>query len=441
MVATSSRRGAAPFIILLAGFAVSCATTSTTPRDDRAATVREAERSDAPTYDSADGPRQESAPSTAALEPAVPGAPLRVPVSAGERAPIAFPAGLPTSEANPNTMVAHFIDVGQGDATLLEFSCGAILIDTGGEGTDEVTGRERLKTYLEEFFARRADLAWTLNLVVLSHPHKDHTDGVSVLLQHEPAFTIENILDNGAQDTGSGITGQRALQSHAGASGAGYVGLTETDIATTAGATDSVIDPINCRQGNQGVDPKIAVLWGRTDLDTGWANNANNDSIVLRVAFGKAVFLFTGDLEVEGIEAMLDSYQADQSAFDIDVLKVGHHGSRNATTADFVAALTPKIAVIQSGDSTLSRATFSAYSFAHPNQNAVNLLLDSAHGVSMQREPVRVRVGVKGRNPSTGEGPRFTNKTISRAIYANGWDGNIAVTADANGTLSVETGF
>jgi competence protein ComEC len=352
----------------------------------------------------------------------------------------AFPSALPASQAALDQMVAHFIDVGQGDAVLLEFSCGAILIDTGGETTDEVVGRDRLHDYLRDFFVRRADLANTLKLVVLSHPHKDHTDGVTALLEARPEITIENVVDNGATDKGSGISGQRKLQRYAADSGAGYVGLSEADITSSAGMTSPAIDPIDCRPGG-GVDPKVVALWGRVDLNTGWANDANNDSVVIRVDFGKASFLFTGDLEKEGIDSMLTSYEADLGAFDVDVLKVGHHGSYNATTAAFVAAITPKIAIIQAGDSNLSQALFSAYSFGHPHQDAIGMLLDAQHGVTMTRPTKNVPIGVKGRNPKTGAPPEFTTIAIKRAIYTTGWDGNIAVIANKDGTLRVETGF
>ena len=59
----------------------------------------------------------------------------------------------------------------------------------------------------------------------------------------------------------------------------------------------------------------------------------------------------------------------------------------------------------------------------------------------MHRTPVTVRVGVKGQTPGGGPPPRFVDRTIDRAIYDNGWDGNIAVTANADGTLTVQTGF
>lgn len=81
--------------------------------------------------------------------------------------------------------------------------------------------------------------------------------------------------------------------------------------------------------------------------------------------------------------------------------------------------ITPKIAVIGAGDSTLTHATFSAYSFAHPNKVAIDLLLDKTDGLP----------------------PEFKTVTLKRAIFATGWDGNIAVTARTDGSLSVETGF
>lgn len=386
-----------------------------------------------------DGPPQRGS-AAGNLTSSRPDALKRTPVGPSPSASAVFPSALPASQAAPDQMVAHFIDVGQGDAVLLEFSCAAVLVDTGGESSDEVPGRDRLLDYLRDFFLRRADLANTLKLVVLSHPHKDHTNGVAALLEAQPEITIENVVDNGAMAKGSGISGQLKLQQYANDTGAGYLGLTEAAITSVSGMTGPVIDPVDCRPGG-GVDPKIAALWGRVDLNTTWANDANNDSVVLRVDFGKASFLFTGDLEKEGIEAMLTSFEADNSAFDVDVIKVGHHGSHNATTEALVAAVTPKIAIIQAGDSTLSRATFSAYSFAHPHQDAIRMLLDTQSGVSMERPPKKVRVGVKGRNPTTGAAPEFTPIQLKRAIYTNSWDGNIAVTANKDGTLKVQTGF
>src|SRR4051794_29520640 len=87
---------------------------------------------------------------------------------------LALVSSASTRAAEPR-MRAHFIDVGQGASTLLEFPCGAILIDAGGQ---DAAHTEALATYLREFFERRPDLQKTLNALVISHPHVDHALGV-----------------------------------------------------------------------------------------------------------------------------------------------------------------------------------------------------------------------------------------------------------------------
>jgi beta-lactamase superfamily II metal-dependent hydrolase len=69
-------------------------------------------------------------------------------------------------------MTAHFIDVGQAHSTLLEFSCGAMLIDAG---TKDDEHEEELLEYLDEFFDRRTDLDRTLDSILITHDHLDHT--------------------------------------------------------------------------------------------------------------------------------------------------------------------------------------------------------------------------------------------------------------------------
>ena len=80
---------------------------------------------------------------------------------------------------------------GQADATLLEFPCGAILIDAGAQDT---TAQTTLIQYLQHFFARRTDLHNTLDLVVISHDHVDHDITLPRVAQ---TFTIKHYIDNG----------------------------------------------------------------------------------------------------------------------------------------------------------------------------------------------------------------------------------------------------
>jgi competence protein ComEC len=355
---------------------------------------------------------------------------------------IAQPAGLENDGFPADQMVVHFIDVGQGDAELLEFSCAAVLIDTGGEKTQEVDGRQNLVDYLEAFFQRRPGLARTLKLVVLSHPHIDHTYGVGTssaggLLGMNPKVTVQNVVDDGDAPVGaSGKVGQDDLKASVPA--AHYFGVTADEIKTTAGLTNKIIDPVDC-SANGGQDPKITALWGRADASAGsWTKDENNNSVVVKVEFGSTSFLFMGDLEQPGIDAMLDSYSADTSIFHADVLKVGHHGSKNGTTESLLKAVTPQIAVIGAGDSSLSHATFSAYSFAHPNTVAIDLLLDNTFGVTEKRPSETVSVGIKGADHKNHLPPTFKKVTLTRAIYATGWDGTVDVIAKADGTLTVQ---
>jgi len=69
------------------------------------------------------------------------------------------------------SMTAHFINIGQGESVLLEFPCGAMLIDAGAQ---DAAARTRLVAYLNKFFTRRADLHRTINTILLTHDHIDH---------------------------------------------------------------------------------------------------------------------------------------------------------------------------------------------------------------------------------------------------------------------------
>ncbi len=110
-------------------------------------------------------------------------------------------AAAPTAGQDTAVMYAHYINVGQADCTLLEFPCGAMLIDAGSQDDAHA---EDLLDYLDEFFDRRDDLDRTLKSIVITHPHVDHTSALQAIIEHtnddDEAITVERFVDNGRRD-------------------------------------------------------------------------------------------------------------------------------------------------------------------------------------------------------------------------------------------------
>ena len=346
--------------------------------------------------------------------------------------PAPLAVALPQPALRPDWMLAHYINVGQGNATLLEFSCGVALIDTGGQGA---TGRAQLLAYLNAVFARRGDLGRKLALVVLTHPHTDHTNGVPVVTTlGAGGFSIGSVVTN-AGTSGSGWNFQKQLRDYATANAIPLTLVNNEDITRSDGLTSDAIDPLKCST----VDPEIRVLWGTDSHGHSWAQNQNNDSVVVRVDFGKSSFLFTGDLEDQAQPEFLQSYARNPDIIDADVYEVGHHGSRNGTTAALLSVIRPQIAVISSGNPAAQEPGFSAYDFGHPNRVAVTLLSDPVFGVSMTRTPGDFAVGITGKAPGSPNPPTYEMEHISKAIFDTGWDGDVVIAASATGQKIVQT--
>lgn len=347
-------------------------------------------------------------------------------------------AGLEAGAASPRLrkdwMLSHHINVGQGNATLLEFSCGLVLVDAGGQTSQLIDGSRRLVGYLEKVFKRRPDLNRTINTIFLTHPHKDHTEGVAALLAASPAIAIGGVVANG-RTNGSGWVKQRSLIDFANARGIAVAIVANDTIARSDGRTDQTIDAVSCAV----VDPEIRVLWGSDNGSSSWGHEANNNSVVVRVDFGESSFLFTGDMEETAQDEFVGSYIRNPDIIDADVYQVGHHGSKNGTTAALLRVMTPEIAVIGAGDPGAEEPdTFAAFNFAHPNRVAIELLSDPRFGVTMARPPVWVAVGIKGKAPNGSRPPTYERVILTKAIFSTGWDGDLVIAASASGKKEVQ---
>jgi competence protein ComEC len=369
------------------------------------------------------------------------GSPRRPQQPASRPAPLPPPAPratLPPKVDDPapprdpdRSMAVHVLDIGQGSATLVEFSCGAMLVDTGGELNSHFDSVAVLQDHLEAFFARRTDLSRTLALLIITHPHIDHMRGLPMLLDN---FRVENIVDNGQRGVDLVKEQQQRLSRYLETPAPGhkrpqYRAVLTDEIPTSSGLTDGIIDPIRCDP----VDPQIRVLGGRHDKDPGWRQSAygkrnfeneNNHSVVTRVDFGKSSLLITGDLEDVAIHHLVSRYQG-TGLLDVDIYIAGHHGSHNGTTRGLLAEMTPDVAVISAGPAS-RRRSWTAWRYGHPRDKAVSMLEE---GVRLGRSSVDVLVGAGTQ--------RFFEKNMTQAVFATAWDGTVVVEAAAGGALTV----
>ncbi|MBX3200456.1 MAG: ComEC/Rec2 family competence protein [Labilithrix sp.] len=233
-----------------------------------------------------------------------------------------------------------FLDVGQGDSAVVDLPDGsAMLVDGGGlVGSPIDVGERAVASVLAA--RRRSRLA----AVVLSHPHPDHYLGL--------ASGLARVRVDSFWDTGQG--------EDEGAAGA-YADLL-TDLRRRGASVLRPADLCGARTIGGVIVEVLAPCPGLV-TDRG----ANDNSFVLRVRFGERAILFTGDAEHDA-EAELVERLGARGGLRADVLKVGHHGSRTSTTAPFVAAVDPGVAVISCG--VRNR-------FGHPHPSTLATLADA----------------------------------------------------------------
>jgi competence protein ComEC len=219
-----------------------------------------------------------------------------------------------------------FLDVGQGEAILIQKGSQQVLVD-GGPSPQALALELGSKM---PFWDR------TIDLVVLTHPHADHLTGLVDTIQR---YRVERVLYP-ESDYGSPLC-QQWLE---------LIG--EKDIECTIARAGQEI--------NLGDGVKIAVLNPPASLLTGTNSDVNNNSVVLSLYAGRVSFLLTGDIEQEAEFELI----ARGSNLSGTVLKVGHSGSKTSTTAEFLAEVSPGVAVISVGEN----------SFGHPSGEVIDRL-------------------------------------------------------------------
>jgi competence protein ComEC len=321
----------------------------------------------------------------------------------------------------------HFIDVGQGAATLIETRCGIVLIDAGAQDEEHA---DKLVAYLDKVFERRTDLDKTIALLGITHTHVDHNFALPKVVD---SFTVKRYIDTG-RVSGSGRTQAQWIRNQIQAGKPIELReLKNADVLAVPGRkglTNDFIDPLSCPD----CDPLIRVLSGSRatgELSATALGTENNHSIVWRIDFGEIALLITGDLETSGIRKLIQDY-AGTNTLDVDLYEVGHHGSENGTTQALLDAMTPTRAIMGVGKWDFGRVNpvdqYNTYAYGHPRQTLVQLL---EGGISKSRQPKTIKAALGQRN--------FTTYIVREAVYGTGFDGNIIMSGGLDGTLRTRT--
>lgn len=237
------------------------------------------------------------------------------------------------STARAAELALTFFDIGQGDAALIVSPTGKRILVDGGPP-------ESGPRLLEALRRLRVD---SIDLIVLSHPHMDHLGGLKDVVASLP---VRMFLDSAYPSTSPGYTALlRLLQAR---------GVT---------LAQSIID----RTIEIGDGATLRFLGPPSPWLTNTRSDVNANSVVVLLSWRGRTALFTGDAEPETERWLLARAPQGLAALPAELLKVAHHGGRFSSTAAFLQAVRPRIAVISSG---------AGNDYGHPTAEALGRLTE-----------------------------------------------------------------
>ncbi len=224
-------------------------------------------------------------------------------------------------------LTVSYLDVGQGDAIFIDSPSGIQVLIDGGKGKKVLAELGRVMPFYDH----------SIDVVIATHPDQDHIEGLigveeryKTLIYIEPGLVTDKPFHNILKAEVS-KNGTQRLVAKAG-----------QRIELGKGAYLEIIFP---------------------DLDVStWQADTNKASVVAKLVYGKTSFLFSGDLPIAWEDYLAGTRGSD---LDVDVLKVGHHGSRTSSGDYFLSATSPTIAVISAGKDN---------SYGHPHKEVLERL-------------------------------------------------------------------
>ena len=233
------------------------------------------------------------------------------------------------------------LDVGQGDSLFVVSPHGRTLLIDGGGAFGGFSGHEAHNS-IDPGEDAVSPYLWSrgfqkLDVVALTHAHQDHIGGLTAILKNFRVGTlwIGREVESAALENLEKVARERKI-------------LIVHEIRGNTLSWDGV---------------EAQFLWPEIAPEEVGPAPKNNDSLVLRLKYGERTLMLPGDAEKQAESAMLD--ENGEPGLRADVLKVGHHGSKNSTMPGFLAAVQPRVAVISAGEDN---------PYGHPNSELLERL-------------------------------------------------------------------
>jgi competence protein ComEC len=277
-----------------------------------------------------------------------------------------------SANAQAADLVVKYLDVGQGDAIFVKCPDGRhhMLIDSGDSRYPgaQAAFKEAIRKELPPPAPNRQ--AW-LNLVVATHPHSDHIAGLPWVLEN---FHVQLFVDNGMKADSATWTNLNRLRKKYERDGLlRYIDASQSTTRVVAFCPALKVTLIMIASAHELKDP-------------------NDQSVAVRIDYDSASFLFVGDMEEKAEEAWLGAATPEKvrNLADVDVLKVGHHGSETSTTRDFLWKVSPRFAVISCGQPE----TATNVGYKHPRNKPLQTLKEWFNEQHSRAETIGARLPV-----------------------------------------------
>ncbi len=227
------------------------------------------------------------------------------------------------SEQNDNLLRMYYLDVGQGDATLIETPDGKyILIDGGPDKSALVELGEIIPIYRKN-----------IDLIILTHPHADHLSGLSYIIDR---YKVNQVYINGVSNK------------------------TPDFLAFTERLKENKVNTEVILSGQKNCYKLVCFEFFWPDEGNILGYELNDTSLIFNVNYGESDFVFFGDASTKIQESIISRLN-----FDAEVIKISHHGSKTGTSEEILNKITPEVAVISVGENN---------SYNHPAKSVLELL-------------------------------------------------------------------